>query len=193
MSFEFLPELQISKLEKSRKKVVSEMSEKHGQSVPFDLEKLKELIRMMEEHDLNEVDLQKGDQRCRLRRKVEVSAPPLPAYGYPAYPPVAPPAPVASAPAAAGTVPEAKPAANDNTIAIKSPTLGTYYAAASPDDEPYVKVGSKVKKETIVCLVEAMKVYNQITADVEGTITEVCVNSGDAVEFNQVLFRVKVG
>lgn len=194
-----IPLLQIQSnetfIQKSLQKVVWEMSEKHGQSVPFDLDKLKELIRMMEEHDLNEVDLQKGDQRCRLRRKIEASAPVLPSYGFPAYPAMAPAAaaPVVSAPPASAAHAESKPAANDNTVAIKSPTLGTFYASPSPDDEPYVKVGSKVKKEAVVCLVEAMKVYNQITADVEGTITEVCVNSGDPVEFNQVLFRVKLG
>jgi len=172
------------------------MSDKHGQSVPFDLDKLKDLIRMMEEHDLNEVDLQKGDQRCRLRRKIQAAAPVMPNFGYAPYPPpMAGTAPAATAPAAAPSPApaEAKPAAADNTVAIKSPTLGTFYSSPSPDDEPYVKVGSKVKKESIVCLVEAMKVYNQITADVEGTITEVCVNSGDPVEFNQVLFRVKLG
>ena len=179
--------------------MVWEMSDKHGQSVPFDLDKLKELIRMMEEHELNEVDLQKGDQRCRLRRKIQSAAPIIPNYGFPGYPAMPSASPVASAtpPAAAAGGPadggDSKSAGSDNTVAIKSPTLGTYYAAASPDDEPYVKVGSKVKKESIVCLVEAMKVYNQITADVEGTITEVCVNSGDPVEFNQVLFRVKLG
>lgn len=172
------------------------MSDKHGQSVPFDLDKLKELIRMMEEHDLNEVDLQKGDQRCRLRRKIQAAAPVVPNFGYAPYPAMPAAAPAASpsvAAAPAGTPSEAKSAASDNTVAIKSPTLGTFYSAASPDDEPYVKVGTKVKKESIVCLVEAMKVYNQITADVEGTITEVCANSGDPVEFNQVLFRVKIG
>ena len=172
------------------------MSDKHGQSVPFDLDKLKELIRMMEEHDLNEVDLQKGDQRCRLSRKIQAAAPVMPNFGYAPYPPpMAGAAPAAAAPTAAPSPApaEAKPAAADNTVAIKSPTLGTFYASPSPDDEPYVKVGTKVKKESIVCLVEAMKVYNQITADVEGTITEVCVNSGDPVEFNQVLFRVKLG
>lgn len=171
------------------------MSDKHGQSVPFDLDKLKELIRMMEEHDLNEVDLQKGDQRCRLRRKVEAAAPVVPNFGYAPYPAMPAAAPAAGAPAGA-TAPgaaEAKPAVADNTVAIKSPTLGTFYASPSPDDEAYVKVGSKVTKDSVVCLVEAMKVYNQITADVEGTITEVCVNNGDPVEFNQVLFRVKLG
>ncbi len=175
--------------------MVWEMSDKHGQSVPFDLEKLKELIRMMEEHDLNEVDLQKGDQRCRLRRKIETAAPVVPSFGYAPYPAMPAAAPAAGAPAAtpAPAAAEAKPAVADNTVAIKSPTLGTYYSSPSPDDEAYVKVGSKVTKDSVVCLVEAMKVYNQITADVEGTITEVCVNNGDPVEFNQVLFRVKLG
>ncbi|MFO1022293.1 MAG: acetyl-CoA carboxylase biotin carboxyl carrier protein [Planctomycetales bacterium] len=168
------------------------MSEKNNPSNPFDLEKLRELIRMMEEHDLNEVDLQKGDQRCRLRRKIQAAAPMMPAYPYPpAAPPVFPTAPPAAA--APSAAPAGAAAAADSGTPVKSPTLGTFYAAANPDDEPFVKVGSKVKRDTVVCLVEAMKVYNQITADVEGTVTEVCVSNGDAVEFGQVLFRVKPG
>jgi len=166
------------------------MSEKNTAPNPFDLDRLRELIRMMEEHDLNEVDLQKGDQRCRLRRKLQVPHPPMMA----AYPMAAAPAPaVAPAPAAAseskGGAPAAAPV--ESGLTVKSPTLGTYYSAASPDDEPFVKVGSKVQRDTVVCLVEAMKVYNQVTADVEGTVTEVCVANGDAVEFGQVLFRVR--
>ncbi|MFM8219384.1 MAG: acetyl-CoA carboxylase biotin carboxyl carrier protein, partial [Planctomycetaceae bacterium] len=75
--------------------------------------------------------------------------------------------------------------------AIKSPTVGTYYESAAPGEKPFVNVGSKVTAETVVCLIEAMKVFNQITADTSGTIAEILVKNGDPVDFGQPLFRVK--
>ena len=78
-------------------------------------------------------------------------------------------------------------------MVIKSPTVGTFYTSPTPDDPPFVNVGTKVQQDTVVCLVEAMKVFNQIPAETNGTIVEVLVNSGDAVEFDQPLFRVQLG
>ena len=95
------------------------------------------------------------------------------------------PAPVSAAAASPAV------AVSDGSIMIKSPTVGTFYASPSPDDPPFIKVGSTVKADTVVCLIEAMKVYNQITADVTGTVTEVLAANADAVEFGQPLFRVK--
>ncbi|MGE4004227.1 MAG: acetyl-CoA carboxylase biotin carboxyl carrier protein, partial [Planctomycetaceae bacterium] len=83
------------------------------------------------------------------------------------------------------------PAAEEAAVVIKSPTVGTFYAAPQPGDPPFVKVGDRVAPETIVCIVEAMKVFNQIPAEVSGSITKVLVNTGDAVEFGQPLFQVK--
>jgi len=166
------------------------MAEGKSAGVPLDLERLRELIALMEKHDLSEVDLQNGEQRCRLRRgpqNVSVMSAP---QGY-----MPQPMHMAPAPSAAGSTggQAAAPAApvNDGTILIKSPTVGTFYVSPSPDDPAFVKVGSTVKADTVVCLIEAMKVYNQITADVTGTITEILVNNADAVEFGQPLFRVK--
>ena len=82
---------------------------------------------------------------------------------------------------------------DDGTIEITSPTVGTFYSSPTPDDPPFVKIGSKVSSDTIVCIVEAMKVFNQIPAEVSGTITEVLVKNGDPVEFGQPLFRVRPG
>lgn len=163
------------------------MAEGKSAGVPLDLERLRELITLMEKHDLSEVDLQNGEQRCRLRRgpqNVSVMAAPQ-GYMPQPQPHAAAPAP---APAAAST-----PAApvNDGSIVIKSPTVGTFYASPSPDDPPFLKIGAMVKPDTVVCLIEAMKVYNQITADVSGTVTEILVNNADTVEFGQPLFRVK--
>ena len=152
---------------------------------PFDLDKLKQLVEMMESHGLTEVHLRRGDEQWRLRRGPEVVQIPQ-QYALPA------PAPVAAAPAAAApSAAPAAPAADAGLIDIKSPTVGTFYAAPSPGEPPFVSVGSVVTPETIVCLLEAMKVFNQIPAEVSGTITAILVKSGDAIEFGQPLFRVK--
>jgi acetyl-CoA carboxylase biotin carboxyl carrier protein len=155
---------------------------------PFNLEKLAALVELMEKHGLTEVSLQRGTERWRLRRGgVTAAAPPAPV----AAPPAATPALAGSA-AAGG---EQKPSGpeHDGTITIDSPTVGTYYAAATPDDPPFVSVGSRVQPETIVCIVEAMKVFNQIPAEVSGTIVAVLAKNGESVEFGQPLFRVRPG
>jgi acetyl-CoA carboxylase biotin carboxyl carrier protein len=158
---------------------------------PFDLDKLQQLVEMMEKHGLSEVHLRRGDQHWRLRRgptEVLHALPAAPAFVAPAavHQPVA-----ASNPAAAtqSAAPAADSAAGGQTI--KSPTIGTFYAAPSPTDPPFVTVGSVVTPETVVCTIEQMKVFNQIQAGVSGTITAVLVKSGDAVEFDTPLFRYK--
>jgi acetyl-CoA carboxylase biotin carboxyl carrier protein len=150
---------------------------------PFDLDKLKQLVEMMESHGLTEVHLRRGDEQWRLRRGPEVVQVPQ------QYAPA--PVPMAAAPVASSTAPAVAPAADAGLIDIKSPTVGTFYAAPSPGEPAFVSVGSVVTPETIVCLLEAMKVFNQIPAEVSGTITAILVKSGDAIEFGQPLFRVK--
>jgi acetyl-CoA carboxylase biotin carboxyl carrier protein len=163
--------------------------EKTGSSDPFDLEKLRELIALMESHGLTEVDLRRQDQRWKLRRGPAEVMQMMPPPGF--APHAMPPAPLSTqaAPAAA----QAAPAPDKDTVPIKSPTVGTYYEAPSPGDPPFVATGSKVAQDSVVCIIEAMKVFNQITADLNGTITEVLVKNGDAVEFGQPLFRVRLG
>ncbi len=85
------------------------------------------------------------------------------------------------------------PAKNDGTVTINSPTVGTFYSSPTPDDPSFVSVGSAVLPETVVCIVEAMKVFNQIPAEVSGTVVDVLVKNGDSVEFGQPLFRVRPG
>ncbi|MEX2387040.1 MAG: acetyl-CoA carboxylase biotin carboxyl carrier protein, partial [Phycisphaeraceae bacterium] len=102
----------------------------------------------------------------------------------------APPAP-APGPAPAGGEPApAAPPASDG-VAIKSPMVGTYYSSASPDAKPYLQVGDKVEPDTVVCLIEAMKVFNEIKAETSGTVTRILVENGQAVEFDQPLFEIK--
>jgi acetyl-CoA carboxylase biotin carboxyl carrier protein len=153
----------------------------------FNLEKLKELIELMEKHDLTDVHLRHGAEQWRLRRgpQVVTAAPTVPvAYAQPASAAPAPaPAAAVASPAAATPV--------SNLLEIKSPIVGTYYSSPTPEDPAFVTVGSKVTQDTVVCIVEAMKVFNQITADVSGTLEEILVGNGDPVESGQVLFRVK--
>lgn len=158
-------------------------------SSPFDLRTVKALIALMSQHDLNEVDLHDGAQRIRLRRGMQM---PILATAPMQVPMAA--APLAPAPIAAKTdvaAPAAPPA--KKLIEIKSPTPGTFYAASAPDAEPYVKAGSRVTPTSIVCQIEAMKIFNEIPADCAGTVVEVLAQNQQAVEYGQVLFRVDPG
>lgn len=153
----------------------------------FDLDKLRELIELMEKHGLTEISLRRGEESWRLRRGPNEVLQMVPAGSY------APAAPAPQAAAAAANAPAAPPseAPAQKLLEIKSPTVGTFYAAPSPDDPPFVSVGARVERDTVVCVIEAMKVFNQIQAEVSGTIAEILVNNGDAVEFGQPLFRVR--
>jgi acetyl-CoA carboxylase biotin carboxyl carrier protein len=143
----------------------------------FDVKRISRLVELMKEHDLGEIDLAQGDQKIRLRRGVEVAA-----VAAPAAAPAKQAAPTATAPAAAESSP--------SLAVIKSEMIGTFYAAASPDAPPFVKVGDHVGPDTIVCIVEAMKVFNEIPAGISGKIVAVMVQNGDPVYFNSVLFKV---
>jgi acetyl-CoA carboxylase biotin carboxyl carrier protein len=151
---------------------------------PFDVRTIRDLVGLMSRHDLSEIDLREGDLRIRLRRgprgTVTVTHPPPPTPPV-SVPPVAPVPPPKADDAA-------KPA--KNLLTIKSPTPGTFYTAPNPNDEPFVRVGSRVTPTTVVCLIEAMKIFNEITADCSGVITEVLVENQQAVEYGQILFKV---
>ncbi len=155
---------------------------------PFDLEKLQTLFEMMEKHGLTEVNLKKGEETWKLRRGPQEMISMVPAA---AMPHQIPQQPIAAAPPVPQSQ-EATPAVESGPV-IKSPTVGTFYASPTPDDPAFISVGSKVNAETIVCIVEAMKVFNQIPAEMNGTITEILVKDGEAVEFGQPLFRVSQG
>ncbi len=158
-----------------------------GSSGPFDLDKVQQLVEMMEKHGLSEVTLRRGDEHWRLRRGAV--APVMTAVPTYAPAPVAPAAPVAAPAAAAPAAPVA--AKDDGLLVVKSPTVGTFYSAQSPEDPPFVSVGSKIGPTTTVCLIEAMKVFNPIPSEVAGTVEAILVKNGDAVEFGQALFKVR--
>ncbi len=147
----------------------------------FDVRTIRHLVRLMSQHDLSEIDLHEGDQRIRIRRGMRAAKAPGPALA----PGVA--TPVASAAPAVEKAPD-KPV--KKLVEIKSPAVGTYYAQKEPGSPPYVNKGSRVTAETIVCMIEAMKVYTEMPAGCSGVIEEVLVNNKDFVEYGTVLFRV---
>lgn len=144
--------------------------------------KVKELIDLMKEHDLVELEVVDGDSKIHLKR---------PGSGTPVMtqvPMAAPPVPAAPQTAAESAQSEAE---DDHLTKVTSPIVGTFYQAPSPDSDPFVKVGDKVDADTVVAIVEAMKVMNEIKAEASGTIVEVCCNDGQAVEFGELLFKIR--
>ena len=155
----------------------------------FDLRRVKQLVELMKANDLTDVEIKQGELEITLRRgaqTVMVSGPamPAPVQTVPVQAAPASPPPVAVA---------AAPPEDANTTFIKSPMVGTFYAASRPDAPPFAKVGDTVTPEKTVCMIEAMKVYNEIQAECSGKIVEVLVKNGETVEFGKPLFRVATG
>lgn len=161
---------------------------KDGGSAPndvFDVRKVRRLVELMNEHELAEVDLRQGDQRIRLRRGHE----PVIQMGSP----VAAPAPALTAAPIPAAVPAAPPAAVDeaNITYVTSPMVGTFYSASSPETPAFVNIGDSVGPDSIVCILEAMKVFNEIPAECSGKILARLAENGDAIEYGQKLFKVQ--
>lgn len=155
----------------------------------FDHRKLRRLVQLMQEHDLTEIDLRQAETRLRIRRGPEQVAQIVEATGFAA-------AAAQRAAAVPGPQPPAEtpPAVDEaNIVTIRSPMIGTFYSSPKPDQAPFVKVGDRVSSTTTVCIVEAMKVFNEIPAECTGRIVAVLVENGDPVEFGQPLFKVDTG
>ncbi|MCA8917624.1 MAG: acetyl-CoA carboxylase biotin carboxyl carrier protein [Planctomycetes bacterium] len=149
----------------------------------MDIDEIHRLIELMNENELLELELVEDSKKIRLKKKYD-GAPKVIAA------PMAS-APVAQAPVAA-SAPQASPSAPAaGTVEIKSPMVGTFYRAASPEAPAYANEGDQVSADTSVCIVEAMKVFNEIKAEVEGTIVSILVENGDTVEYGQPMFLVK--
>lgn len=151
----------------------------------IDIRKLKELIKLMVENDLSELDLKDQSETVAIKRGQ-------------AGTPIVYQSPTGGAPHANATPPAAAQAESageetidENLVAIESPMVGTFYSAANPDSPPFVSPGADVTPETVVCLIEAMKVFNEIKAEMSGKIERVCVKNGEAVEFGQKLFEIR--
>ncbi|MFG0252432.1 MAG: acetyl-CoA carboxylase biotin carboxyl carrier protein [Phycisphaerales bacterium JB038] len=158
----------------------------------IDNRRLKELIRMMVDNDLTELDISDGTESVTLRRQGEVQ--------YAAAPVAAPvmspgqmvtPAPAAAAPAPAAEEAAAPADADEGLIAVTSPMVGTFYSQPKPEEPPFVVVGSDVRPDSVVCLVEAMKVFKEIQAETAGVVEKVLVNNGEPVEFGQKLLLIR--
>lgn len=160
----------------------------------MDLRKIKALIELLEKSSLTELEIKEGEETVRLARHATVMATPAPVvHAIASAPPAAEPPsrPAASHPAApsAEAVGKSSKSAPDGH-AVRSPMVGTFYASPSPDAPPYVRVGQSVKAGETIGIIEAMKMFNPIEADVSGTVTAILVEGGHAVEFDEVMFII---
>lgn len=154
----------------------------------MDLKQIKKIIDLISDADVNEVSIEEGDFKIKVKKAGDVQTV---TYSQPVAPQV-PAAPTAPAPAAAPSETEAAaPAASSasgNTQ--KSPIVGTFYKSPSPDSDPFIKVGDKVEKGQTLCIIEAMKIMNEVESEYSGTIQEILVSDGTPVEFDQPLFII---
>ncbi len=153
----------------------------------MDIRKIKKLIELLEESDIGEIEIKEGEESVRISRGV-VHAP---AMAQPQYAP----APVAAAPAPVAAAPVSEAAASTSSDAptghiVKSPMVGTYYASPSPGSPAFIEVGKQVKAGDVICIIEAMKMMNQIEADKTGVIESILATDGDPIEFDQPLVTI---
>lgn len=151
----------------------------------MDLKHIKSLLQLISEADVNEVYIEEGDFKIKIKKRSDA-----PVYSAPA------PAPAPVASVVVPSAPAAQPAAAaapaaSSTAAIKSPIVGTFYAAASPDAKAFVSVGDVISKGQPLCIIEAMKIMNEIESDVSGKVVAVLVKNGQPVEFDQPLFEIE--
>jgi len=154
----------------------------------MDIRKVKKLIELLEASDIAEIEIKEGEEAVRISRSSSAAPAVIAAPAMAAAPAAAPPPAPAAAPApeASSEKPAAPPAGN----VVKSPMVGTFYRSASPTASPYVEVGSHVKAGDVVCIVEAMKMMNQIEADQAGVVKAIHIEDGEPVEFDQPLITI---
>jgi acetyl-CoA carboxylase biotin carboxyl carrier protein len=147
----------------------------------FDVNRIRKLVELMDQHELTEIDLRDAEVRIRLRKGHEA-----------VFAPAAAPQPQFAAPTAATGAPPAERAAaeSEHVVVIKSIMVGTFFTSPGPESPPFVKVGDHIGEDTTVCIIEAMKVFNPIPAGVSGRILAVLAENGDPVEWDQPLFKV---
>lgn len=153
----------------------------------MDIKDIKAIIDLMKKNSVSEFELEKQDFKIRLKRGIAAGSQ---AVGLEEAPVVTYMTPAAGvvAPAALAAVPAPPPS---NELEVKSPMIGTFYRAPSPESAPYVEIGTEVSPETVVCIIEAMKVMNEIKAEVKGVVTQVLMDNAKPVEFGQPLFKVR--
>jgi acetyl-CoA carboxylase biotin carboxyl carrier protein len=152
----------------------------------FDIDRIRKLIELMKEHELGEIDLRQENQRIRLcgagHGQTIMTSPMLAA---PHAVPSAAPAPAAPAPAAAESNSD-----GPHIAIIKSPMVGTFYSKPNPTSKDFVEVGSTIQNDTVICIIEAMKVFNEIPAEMRGKVVQVLVRNEEAVDFGKPLFKI---
>jgi len=151
----------------------------------MDIRKVKKLIELLEESGIAEIEITEGEESVRISRYAQHAAP-VPQQVF-AAPAVAPTAPAAAAPAAPD-VPATEP--EEDGFQVMAPMVGTFYAASSPGAAPYVQVGDRVKEGDTLCIIEAMKMMNQIEADVSGVVKSIRVQNAEPVEYGQTLMVI---
>ncbi|MFC4617951.1 acetyl-CoA carboxylase biotin carboxyl carrier protein [Camelliibacillus cellulosilyticus] len=160
------------------------------------VQEIRELIKLIDESSIHEFKYEYEGSKIVMKKKDEKetviqTVPALPTQAVTEAPRPAAPAPESKAEASADPVNPQDSATDNNLHKIEAPMVGTFYSSPNPDSDEFVKVGSKVDKNTVVCIVEAMKLFNEIEADVKGEIVEVLVENGQLVEYGQPLFLVK--
>jgi acetyl-CoA carboxylase biotin carboxyl carrier protein len=160
----------------------------------MDIRKIKKLIELLEESGIAEIEIKEGEEAVRISRMPTGSAAihAMPTYAMPMAAPVAAPATAAaSAPAAAAAEAPAAARPRANEHVVTAPMVGTFYASSSPGSKPFVEIGDEVKVGQTLCIIEAMKMMNQIESDKAGRVTSIMARNGDPVEFGQPLFVVE--
>ena len=161
----------------------------------MDLKQIKQIIELMKRSELTEFAVEEEGFKLKIRRGT--NGLPVVSTGRSSNPPFggeqASPAPSSGAQSALPAGPAAAPAEEPGVAFIKSPMVGTFYRAASPDSKPFADVGTKVVENTVVCIIEAMKIMNEIQAETKGAVLEVLVENGQPVEYGQRLFKIKLG
>lgn len=152
----------------------------------MNIEQIRELVNLLEDSKLNSLEISEGELSIRLEKNAKQEVISMPAMAYTNA--LAQPLPVGEGALAADPV---SPAPAAKGTAVKSPMVGVFYAAPSPEADPYVAVGDTVKKGQVLCIVEAMKLMNEIVAESDGIIAEICLESGQVVEYGQPLFYLK--
>jgi acetyl-CoA carboxylase biotin carboxyl carrier protein len=163
------------------------MSEGPAGGNVFDIDRIRSLVELMEQHDLREIELRQGEQRIQLKRGAE----PLATVALPAASPVVPAATPTPPPTVAAPPATSSPVDDGRFVYIESPMVGTFYSKANPDAQPFVKVGDRVNSDTVVCIIEAMKVFNEIAAECSGVVAAILVDNEEPVEFGKKLFKIE--
>lgn len=149
----------------------------------MDLRKIKKLIELVEESGIDELEIQEGEESVRISRNKTVAASQM------VLPAAAMQAPAAAIPAATTSAPPTEPAAA-RTKTIDAPMVGTFYSAPAPGAKTFIEVGDSISKGDVICIIEAMKMMNQIEADQDGTVSAILLSDGDPVEYGQPLIQI---